>query len=145
MVMDLATLQQQLPQLEVCCERLYNAQVRNAVCPLREFLGKPAPNKQSSLHAVQDPGERTSAEQSLKPFTSSTEYAPHLKVRAPNGLTMALAPTSSTPSSGRSRLLQTILDNSVNPYAQCFASSSLLTMVTEQAVRYALKAVGKAS
>lgn len=30
---------------------------------------------------------------------------------------------------------QTILDNSSNPYAQCFASSSLLTVVTEQAVR----------
>ena len=34
--------------------------------------------------------------------------------------------------------LQTILDNSDNPYAQCFASSSLLTIVTEQAVRCAV-------
>jgi hypothetical protein len=29
--MDLATLQQQLPQLEFYCERLYNAQVRLAI------------------------------------------------------------------------------------------------------------------
>jgi exportin-7 len=83
--MDLATLQAQLPQLEVCCERLYKAQ---------------------------DPNERSNAEQCLRPFTTSTEFTPHLR---------------------------TILDNSDNPYAQCFASSSLLTVITEQAVRADVK------
>ena len=81
MVMDLATLQQQLPQLEVCCERLYNAQVRERAAP-QVAARTQAQLCQTTRRRVQDPGERTSAEQSLKPFTSSTEYAPHLKVRS---------------------------------------------------------------
>eukprot|EP00892_Ulva_mutabilis_P000720 jgi/Ulvmu1/10649/UM066_0030.1 len=83
--MDLATLQQQLPQLEFYCERLYTAQ---------------------------DPNERKQAEESLTPFGKSTDYIPHLR---------------------------TILDNSNNPYAQYFASSSLLKMITEQSVRVEIK------
>jgi hypothetical protein len=77
MVMDLATLQQQLPQLEVCCERLYNAQVRRVLASARLVVYR---ENGLSWDGVQDPGERMSAEQSLKPFTTSTDYAPHLKV-----------------------------------------------------------------
>uniref|UniRef100_A0A1D1ZXG9 Importin N-terminal domain-containing protein n=1 Tax=Auxenochlorella protothecoides TaxID=3075 RepID=A0A1D1ZXG9_AUXPR len=68
---------QQLPQLEALCLQLYTAQ-----------------NPQDRLHA----------EQSLRVFTTSTDYVPHCK---------------------------TILDVSSSPYAQLLAASSLLKVVTE--------------
>ena len=83
--MDLATLQQQLPQLEICCERLYTAQVcARARARWRRCVLFASHGGRTTAYAdfisMQNPGERTSAEQSLRPFTTSTKYAPHLKV-----------------------------------------------------------------
>ncbi|KDD73242.1 hypothetical protein H632_c2390p0, partial [Helicosporidium sp. ATCC 50920] len=61
----------------------------------------------AQLYNSQNPQERALAEQSLKVFGESTEYIPHCK---------------------------SILDNSSSPYAQLLATSSLLRLVTEQAL-----------
>lgn len=73
-------LLQQLPQLEAMCHQLYNSQ---------------------------NPQERAQAEQLLRVFGTSTEYAAHCKA---------------------------ILDNSSSPYAQLLASSSLIKIVTEHSL-----------
>ena len=116
---------------------------------------------------VQLPNDRKSAELSLRPFTTCTEYAPHLKVCCCECETTAQPAGVATGNCVKPRLslvqrgwhggvapcpvrqksatfhaegiegngLQAILDNSENPYAQCFAASSLLTVITEHAVR----------
>merc|ERR1719420_493191 len=76
---------EQLSQIEAMCERLYTAQ---------------------------DPQERSHAEQVLKVFSNSPDYAGQC---------------------------QSILDNSSSPYAQHLAASSLLKMVTDQVVSQQMK------
>lgn len=56
----------------------------------------------------QTPEERSRVEQMLGVFGTSTEYVPHLKA---------------------------ILDNSRSPYAQHFATSNLLKLVTDHTIR----------
>lgn len=90
---------------------------------------------------LQDPNERAQAEQSLTPFAKSTDYIPHLRVRPccyPASL-FASPPQRTMITLHQSCFgVQTILDASHNPYAQYFASSSLLKMVSEQSVRFAV-------
>lgn len=88
---------------------------------------------------MQDPNERKQAEESLTPFGKSTDYIPHLRV-CPRIYLFVFACACSKLTRIAVTLpvrLQTILDNSNNPYAQYFASSSLLKMITEQSVRCA--------
>lgn len=88
---------------------------------------------------MQDPNERKQAEESLTPFGKSTDYIPHLRARScfcHDVLYPAVLQLTTT--AGPAICLQTILDNSNNPYAQYFASSSLLKMITEQSVRFVL-------
>lgn len=76
MAMDLATLHQQLPQLEYYCERLYTAQV----CSLSCSGAVPGSYEVTPKSYMQDPNERKQAEESLTPFGKSTDYIPHLRV-----------------------------------------------------------------
>jgi hypothetical protein len=90
------------------------------------------------MACMQDPAERKQAEQSLLPFAKSTDYTPHLRVRGwPRTLDRLVCNLMAALCVDEmfSVLLQTILDNSNSPYAQYFASSSLLQIVTEQPVR----------
>eukprot|EP00775_Hariotina_reticulata_P008394 gene8394-8578_t len=61
------------------------------------------------LYTAQTTEQRTHAENALRPFGQSTEYIVHCKA---------------------------LLDNSKSPYAQILASSSLLKLVTEHALRH---------
>ena len=101
----------QLPQLEALCERLYTSQARAIVAsschaPSKALMHRTAlPSGPSAsysaplvLHTpcsttrltrhrppVQDPAERSQAEQYLRVFSLSTEYVSHCKVRQPRG------------------------------------------------------------
>lgn len=80
--MDLAQLQQQLPQLEYYCERLYNAQVSHVFGCSGLYCEVIAHEASWAGAVLQDPNERAQAEQSLTPFAKSTDYIPHLRVRS---------------------------------------------------------------
>ena len=74
----MADLLQQLPQLELMCQRLYTAQVSAGLGPL---LGKPACAHTALSDALaQAPQERAAAEQLLRVFGQSTDYIAHCKV-----------------------------------------------------------------
>lgn len=90
----------------------------------------PSSKVTESICLAQDHQERSRAEQYLRVFGQSADSVSMCKV--PQNLN-AIAYT--LPSWLTEFVAQAVLDNSHSPYAQLLASSSLIKIVTEQALR----------
>ena len=137
--MDLAQLQQQLPQLEYYCERLYNAQVRLAwrVYAPQGWQRRSEGNVACSCRIRMKGPKQSNRSPRLR--NPRIIYLIYGCVRAVNAASLPASPPSERDHVHQSCCgVQTILDASHNPYAQYFASSSLLKMVSEQSVRCAV-------
>lgn len=142
MTMDLAQLQQQLPQLEYYCERLYNAQVRVAwrVYAPQGWQRRSEGNVPCCRIRMNGPKQSNRSPRLRNPRIIYLIYG---CVRAGNAASLPASPPSERDHVHQSCCgVQTILDASHNPYAQYFASSSLLKMVSEQSVRCAVSKFG---